>query len=65
MTCLLMAAVKQAQRFAHAPAQMPVWRVSVEAVSDRRQTTIDLCDRCLTSEDRAWRLRWRPVPFAR
>jgi hypothetical protein len=42
-----------------------LWRVNVEAVADGRQTTITLCDQCVGSEDRAWRLRWRPVPYER
>jgi hypothetical protein len=42
-----------------------LWRVNVEAVADSRRTTIDLCEPCLCSEDAAWRLGWRPVPFER
>jgi hypothetical protein len=42
-----------------------LWRVNVEAVADARLTTIVLCDVCVRSEDRAWRLSWQPVTYAR
>lgn len=42
-----------------------LWRVKVRAVADGRQTTVVLCERCVCSEDSAWRLRWAPVPYER
>ena len=39
--------------------------VSVEAVADGRRTTIVLCPVCVHSTERAWRLRWRQVPYER
>jgi hypothetical protein len=42
-----------------------LWRVSVRATADGRLMTIVLCDVCVRSEDRAWRLSWQPVPYAR
>ncbi len=40
-------------------------RVSVESVTDGRDSAIVLCERCLQSEDAAWHITWRAVPFAR
>ena len=40
-------------------------RVRVEAVADGSQTTIVICPRCLDSTERAWRLRFRPIPYER
>jgi predicted SPOUT superfamily RNA methylase MTH1 len=42
-----------------------LWRVNVEAVTDGRRTTVDVCERCLRAEGASWLLRWRPVPVER
>lgn len=41
------------------------WRLSVEARADGRQTTLDLCEKCLRRDGAAWALRFEPVPFER
>ena len=34
-----------------------LWRVAVEAIADGQHATLDLCQRCLDSDGRVWRLR--------